>query len=145
MKPNRGCRVEEGKPLHMKPSLRLLLCLIALTFAAAVRADDPSGTWTFQTKGLQDGEGGTSTLELRWENNILSGTITNRAGETSIRDASFADGRVRFTVKRRIRVRSIEIHYDGLLEGDTIKGTIQGTAPRKKKTFTLPWTAERVK
>src|SRR5690606_11756473 len=118
---------EPGKHHHMKPSLRFLLCLIALTWVAALRADDPSGTWTFQTQGPQGKESGVSTLVLRWENNTLSGTISNRAGETEIRDASFSDGRVRFTVKRRIRFRSIDIHYDGELQGDTITGTIEGT------------------
>jgi len=132
----------------MKP-LRLLTTTIVASFALALTAlaGDPTGTWKFQMQGPKGGTS-ESTLILAWTNNQLTGTIDNRAGKAEIRDAAFANDQVTFTVvrefKRRLRSFTLQTHYQGRLEGDTIKGTIETTG-RDKKPVSLPWEAQRAK
>lgn len=85
---------------------------------------------------------------LRWDGSRLSGSIDNRAGKAEIRDASFVNDEVAFTVKREfgrfLRKRTITVHYRGKLEGDVIKGTIE-SAGRNDQPISVAWEARRVK
>jgi hypothetical protein len=127
----------------MKSIRFLIVALSALALPLAVFAADPSGTWKFTAEG-PNGRSTESVLTLNWANQQLTGTIDNRAGKAEIKNATFADDVVKFTVERKIRRRSFKTHYTGRLEGDTIKGTIQATG-RKKSSGEIPWLAERAK
>lgn len=127
----------------MKTTSLLKLGLVFLSFAAAAFAGDPTGTWKFTAEG-PNGRSVESTLVLKLEGQKLSGTIENKAGKADISDAKFENDQLSFTVDRKVRRRSIEIHYSGKLEGDTIKGSIQATG-REGKNIDIPWEASRQK
>lgn len=144
--------MREAKPiLTMRASFKLirlfLVLFAAMAASVAVRAGDPSGTWTF--KASANGERAVeSTLSLKWDGRRLTGSIDNRAGKAEIVDATFVNDEVKFTVKRefgrRLRKRTITVHYSGKLEGDAITGTIE-TKGRDKKPVSVAWAAQRVK
>lgn len=127
----------------MKTARFLLIALSSLALASAVSAADPSGTWKFTAEG-PNGRSNESVLVLNWANQQLTGTIDNRAGKAEIKNASFVDDVVTFTVERKIRRRSFTTHYTGKLDGDTLTGTIQATG-RKKSSSEIPWLAKRAK
>lgn len=124
-----------------------LTCFAFLATALTAFAGDPNGTWKFTAEG-PNGRATESTLTLKWENNQLSGTIDNRAGKAEIKNATFQNDQVSFTVHRefgrRLRKVKLDVRYAGQLEGDTIKGTIETTG-RDKQPVSLPWEAQRVK
>ncbi len=128
--------------------LRLFLVLFAaITASVVARAGDPSGAWTF--KASANGERAVeSTLTLKWDGNRLTGSIDNRAGKAEIGDATFVNDEVKFTVKRefgrRLRKRTITVHYRGKLEGDAITGMIE-TKGRGEKPVSAVWDARRTK
>ena len=125
----------------------LLTALLALVAAASVHAGDPTGTWKFKISGAGE-RSAESTLVLAWAGGRLSGTIKNRLGPAEIGAASFANDEVKFTVKReigrRLRKKTVVVHYQGKLEGDTIKGTIETTG-REDQPVSVPWEATRAK
>lgn len=124
----------------------LSLFVVAATTLSAFAAD-PTGTWKFQT-AMPNGRTAESTLALVWQNNQLTGTIDNRAGQAQIHDGRFANDQVSFTVDRelgrRLRKKTFTLHYSGKLEASAITGTIETTG-RDGKPLSLPWKAERVK
>jgi len=116
----------------MKPIRLLLVTLCASSFITlSALASDPTGTWKFKTE-TANGKSMESTLILKRENNQLSGSIDNRAGEADISRARFADDQVSFTVVRTFRKQTFTVNYEGKLAGDTIKGTIQTTGRGKE-------------
>jgi hypothetical protein len=73
------------------------------------------------------------SVTLKLEDDKLTGTMPGFGGggggrgprDTPIKDASFKDGLVKFTVERgRGDFRSVQ-QFEGKLEGDTIKGKIE--------------------
>lgn len=130
-------------------SLRLATFALFTFVATALTAvaGDPSGTWKFKAEG-PGGRSTESTLTLKWANNQLSGSIDNRAGKADIKDATFANDQISFTVirefGRRLRKKTFTTHYSGKLEGDTIKGTI-ATTGREKEPISIAWDAQRAK
>lgn len=128
----------------MKPFRTLCLTFLAIFLTALPAfAGDPTGTWKIKAEGPK-GRSIDSTLLLKWENNQLTGTIDNRAGQVEIANGQFTDEKVTFSVARKIRRRTITVNYTGTLEGDTIKGTFE-TKGRDHKVISLPWEAERSK
>lgn len=132
----------------MKPHHKLAaFFLLAYASLSHAWAGDPNGTWKFHAEGPK-GRGADSTLTLKWDNNQLTGNVDNRAGKAAISDGKFADDQISFTVVReigrRLRKQTFTIKYNGKLEGDVIKGTIETTA-RGEKAVSIPWEAQRVK
>lgn len=90
-----------------------------------------------------NGESSESTLKLELKDGKLTGSVTGRRGETAISDATFADGSIKFSVVRERNDQKFIMKYDGKLEADAIKGTIEmpgrdGAAPRK-----VDWNAHK--
>ncbi|HEY0945360.1 MAG TPA: hypothetical protein VGD81_08830 [Opitutaceae bacterium] len=119
------------------------VCFAVFFMAASAWAGDPTGKWKWTAEGA-GGRKMDTTLELKLQGDQLSGSIDNRLGKVDIRDAKLTGEQVSFTVERKIRRRKITVKYNGTLEGDTIKGTIETTG-RDKEPVTVPWNAERVK
>jgi len=103
-------------PLHATLALLLLA-------APAAFAGDPTGSWhwTIMPPGAGPIE---CTLELKLQDGALTGTYSNRFGESTIEDASFEDEVVAFAVQREFQGNRFTIHYSGKLEGDTIIGNL---------------------
>lgn len=137
----------------MKSYQKLFAAFLAVCFmtvAAWAAEASPSGTWKF----TQQGRGGNAmerTLTLNYKDGKLTGTLAGTQGgqfqipDTAIADASFKDGAIAFTVTTEFNGNKRTTKYEGKLEGDTIKGTIErpgrdGGAPTKNE-----WVATRAK
>src|SRR5947208_2677474 len=101
-----------------------------LGLAGATRADDkkndPTGTWKWTTeKGGQKRE---TTLKLKLDGDKLTGTISGfgKDMENKIEDGKFKDGVVTFTVNREFKDQKFTTHYKAKVDGDTMKGTVEG-------------------
>lgn len=127
----------------MKTFRTLAAAFIAASFfSLAGFAADISGSWKWTIQG-RDGPIEV-TAKLALTDGALTGTVSGRMGETAIGDASFKDGRVAFTVTREFDGNKFVVKYDGVLEGDTITGTIVRPGRDTGAPMTLEWKAARV-
>ncbi|HEY5551847.1 MAG TPA: hypothetical protein VIK52_08160 [Opitutaceae bacterium] len=115
--------------------------LAASVFSLSALAADISGSWKWTAQGRNGPIEVTAKLALT--DGALTGTVSGRMGDTAIGDASFKDGRVAFTVTREFNGNKFVVKYDGVLEGDTITGTIVRPS-RDTGTVTIDWKAARV-
>jgi hypothetical protein len=126
------------------------LAALVLTVSAFAADASPAGTWKWTQPGRNGGPGREQTLKLEVNDGKLTGTLLGgqtpmgEIPDVAISDASFKDGEVKFTVAREFNGRSFTSKYDGKLDGDTIKGSVESTGrngePRKND-----WTATRSK
>ena len=121
---------------------RLLAAAFAAGLVAATAfAGDPTGTWKWSvTTPNGDLE---TTLKLTLKDGQVAGTYSNSFGDASISNASFKDDTIAFEVQREFDGNKFVLKYQGKLDGDTIKGSIEvpgmdGGEPRK-----LDWNARR--
>jgi hypothetical protein len=64
--------------------------------------------------------------------------------ETPISNASSKDDQIAFSVVREFQGNKFETKYDGKLDGDTIKGTVERSG-RDGQVTKSEWTATRAK
>ena len=126
--------------------LILITCLVAIGSlhsepAAPPIPSDPTGTWQWSTKS-PNGEIPT-TLKLEWKNSQIVGTYSNQFGNTTISNASLQDGVIRFDVERDLGGQKYVVKYQGKMEGDTIKGTIEAPGHDGGEGVKLGWNAQR--
>lgn len=121
---------------------RLLATMLIASFIAVTAfAGDPTGTWKWSvTTPNGDLE---TTLKLTLKNGKIAGTYSNTFGDASISNTSFKDDAIAFEVEREFDGNKFVLKYQGKLDGDTIKGTIEvpgmdGSEPRK-----MDWNARR--
>jgi hypothetical protein len=126
---------------------RLVAAAMMLAFVGLVSparaADDPTGTWKWTVKfGDNTFE---ASLKLKLEGDKLTGAVGGGQNnqETPITDASFKDGKVKFTVVRERDGQKFTIKYDGMLSGDTITG--KSERERDGKATSTDWVAKRQK
>jgi hypothetical protein len=125
----------------MKTHRLLAAALVASFVAATAYAGDPTGTWKWSvTTPNGDLE---TTLRLTLKDGQIAGTYSNAFGDASISNASFKDNAIAFDVQREFDGNRFVLKYQGKLDGDAIKGTIElpgmdGGEPRK-----LDWNARR--
>ena len=137
----------------MKSTFKLLAACFAACFItlAAFAADaSPAGTWKWTFPGRGGGPGFEQTLKLDLKDGALTGTVIGSQTpmgtlpDVAIQDASFAGGVVKFTVTREFNDRKFTSKYEGKLDGDTIKGSIE-RPNRDGGTQKTEWTATRSK
>jgi hypothetical protein len=102
--------------------LALLLCGVP---TAGVQQTDVAGAWrmTYTTK---DGVKMESTLTLKNEGGVLSGTIDSPRGSVALNEVSVKGDEVAFAVIRVGFGDTIRIDYKGTVKGDTM--TLKMTA-----------------
>jgi hypothetical protein len=102
--------------------LALLLCGVS---TAGVQQTDVAGAWkmTYTTK---DGVKMESTLTLKNEGGVLSGTIDSPRGSVALNEVSVKGDEVAFAVIRVGFGDTIRIDYKGTVKGDTM--TLKMTA-----------------
>ena len=125
-------------------TVRIICSLFAVTaVAAAFAADptDPTGTWKWSTSS-PNGEIPT-TLKLELENGKITGAYSNQFGDTAISNASLRDEVIMFDVVRDLGGQKYVVKYHGKIEGDTIKGTIEGAGKDGGDPVKLNWNAKR--
>ncbi|MCX7046415.1 MAG: hypothetical protein NTX50_13135 [Candidatus Sumerlaeota bacterium] len=121
-----------------------VMSLLATTSASAQGAD-ATGTWKWSFGG---GGGGGRTMEtsitLKQDGEKLTGTYNGRGGATPIEEGSVKAGTVSFKVTRERNGQKSTTKYEGKLDGDSIKGSMEGPGrdgtPQKRD-----WEAKRVK
>ena len=102
--------------------LALLLCSAS---AAAVRQADVAGAWkmTYTTK---DGVKMESTVTLKNEGGVLSGSIDSPRGSVALNEVTLKGEEIAFAVIRVGFGDTIRIDYKGTVKGDTM--TLKMTA-----------------
>jgi len=158
-----ACRFAAGDDLRARPQLlqgvsvllfenpvmKLLRAFFATLFAVALLnglalAADPTGTWKWSFSG-PNGRTIDSTLKLELKEGKLTGTISGFRGDSPISEGTYQEDTVTFAVVRERDGQKRVSKYQGKVEGDTIKGTVEmpsreGGEPRK-----MDWTAQRAK
>lgn len=134
----------------MKSFCKLLAAFVAVCFATvAAFAADASGTWKWTQQG-RGGQSFESTLKLEVKDGALTGTLLggtfgqNTIPDTAISDAAIKGDTISFSVTRTFGENKRTTKYEGKLEGDTIKGTVERQG-RDGNTIKSDWTATRAK
>lgn len=116
--------------------------LAFVTFASAMLAADPTGTWKWSIQSPA-GEIET-TLTLEAKDGKLTGAYSNQFGDTSISNASLTGAALAFDVVRDFGGTSYVVKYRGELAGDTITGTLEAPNPSGGEPMRIEWNAKRV-
>jgi hypothetical protein len=130
---------------------KLLTATVAACFVSvAAFAADASGTWKWTQPGRQGGPGFEVTLKLEAKDGALTGTLLGMQGpqgaipDVAIGDASIKGDVVAFSVTREWNGNKRTSKYEGKLEGDTIKGSVERQG-RDGNTMKTEWIATRAK
>jgi hypothetical protein len=111
-------------------------------------AGDPTGSWKWTWTPPAGGTGGGTprevVMKLTAQDGKLTGTVSGRQNDTAISEGTIKDDVIAFNVSRDRNGQTIVIKYSGKLEGDTIKGTIEGV-DRDGQPTKRDWLATRVK
>lgn len=122
-------------------AMGMVFLLVSGTVRAADKPD-PTGTWKWSV--MFNDQKRDVTLKLKLEGDKLTGAMLGRNDqETAIEDASFKDGEVAFSITRERNGQKSTSKYKGKLDGDTIKGKIEGM--RGGQTQSRDWEAKREK
>jgi hypothetical protein len=115
---------------------------VAWGMAGVASAADATGTWKWQVTGQNDREI-ELTLDLKQDGEKLSGTITRGSAGRNVEIAKGAikSGEVTFETTIERNGNTVTNKYKGKLEGDTIKGTIEGGRQNRSRE----WLAQRAK
>lgn len=135
----------------MKSVCKILATSVAVCFATvAAFAADPSGTW----KWSQPGRGGAPafevTLKLEAKDGALSGillgadTPNGKIPDVAIADATIKGDTIAFSVTREMNGNKRTSKYEGKVDGDTIKGSVERPG-RDGAVQKNDWTATRAK
>ncbi len=121
--------------MTLRTALALTVLSAALfgTGAALTQADGPSrmvhnatdvtGTYSWTMGGGGGGGGGgETTLTLKQEGNTLAGTITGgRGGEQKLENGTVDGNSLKFNVTREFNGNKFTTHYEGTVDGETLK------------------------
>lgn len=134
--------------------LAALLAACFLTVAVVAGTDtaaSPAGTWKWTQPGRQGGNGFERKVKLEYKDGKLSGEMLageGFAGPTPavpLKEASFKDGVVVFSVTREFNGNSFTIKYEGKLDGDAIKGSSTFPGMNGGEPVKRDWSATREK
>ena len=138
----------------MHSTRQLLAAFFAACFlaVAAFAADaSPTGTWKWTQQSPQGGEG----LERKVTLELKDGKVTGKlhAGKSPfgefpdapIKDGTFKEGVVAFSVTREIDGNSFTLKYSGKVDGDTIKGSMEFPGFNGGDAQKVDWEAKREK
>ena len=134
----------------MKPLRYLFAAFAAFSLSAAVFAADPTGTWKWTQPGRGDRPAIEQTLKLELKDGQLTGTVLGfetpmgKVPDTAIGDATFKDDAVAFSITREFNGNKRVSKYQGKLEGDTLKGSVERPG-RDGDIQKNDWTATRAK
>lgn len=106
----------------MKSMHKTLLASIAsLIAAASVYAADVAGTWSLSVespRGVRE-----STLTLTQSGEELTGTLKGQRGETPV-TGTLKDNALELNYTLEMQGTGIDVKYTGIVDGDTMSGTI---------------------
>ena len=128
----------------MQRKLQAGLTVLALVIVAALAwaAENPTGTWKWETE--VNGQKRENTLKLKLEAEKLTGALVGRDGkDIDIEDGKYKEGDLSFKVTRERGGNKIVSKYAGKITGDTIKGKIMSEGGKANRT--TDWEAKREK
>jgi len=126
-------------------SLRLLSAAsFAFLTASAALAGDPSGSWKWKVT-TPNGDAIDISLKLELKDGKLAGTYSSRFGDAPITEASFKDDAIAFSVEREFDGNKFTIKYQGKLDGDSIKGSLELPGFGDGDPTKMDWNATRTK
>ncbi len=102
-------------------------------------AKAPAGTWKWTVEF--GGQSHDMVLELKYEGDKLTGTLTRDDQKSDIKDAKFADGKLTFTVERDLNGQTMTFKYTGKVTGDALEG--ESTIDRDGQTTSREWKAKK--
>jgi len=125
---------------------RIAAAVVVLAFVGLVSplraADDPTGTWKWETNF--GGKSRENTLKLKLEGDKLTGSMLGRDNqETPIENASYKDGKVSFSITREFNNNKFTTKYSGTVKDDTITGKQE--RERDGQAQSNDWVAKRQK
>ncbi len=96
------------------------IILSAAVFALSALAADVTGKWTAEVPGRQ-GNTQETTFNLKADGSTLTGTVTNRRGDSEIKDGKVDGDNISFVQVMNFNGNEIKLTYKGVVSGDTIK------------------------
>lgn len=133
----------------LRLSLAAFVAACFMTVAAFAADASPAGTWKWSTPGRNGGPARESTLTLAVKDGKLTGKLSapgrNGAMETDISAAAIKDNALSFSVEREFNGNKFVTKYEGKLDGDTIKGSMEVPGFNGGEARKIDWTATRAK
>ena len=138
----------------MRSSWKPVAALVAAGFisATALAADaSPTGTWKWMQPGFGGGQPSERKLQLEFKDGKLTGeslgfeTANGAIPDAPISDASFKGGVIAFSVERDFGGNKFVVKYQGKLEGDAIKGSLERPGFNGGEASKIDWNPTRVK
>lgn len=117
------------------------LFTLFLTLGLAAFAADPTGIWKWATKS-PNGDIET-TLKLEVKDGKVTGAYSNQFGDTTISNASLKDDTITFDIVRDLGGTKYVVKYQGKVDGDTLKGTLEAPGRNGGEAMKLDWNAKR--
>lgn len=127
----------------MRTLRTLALVALGLLSASVALAGDPTGSWNWTVATPNGDLAISATFDCK--DGKLTGNYKSPFGEAPISDGSFKDDAIAFSVEREFDGNRFTIKYQGKLDGDSIKGSVElpgfgGGEPTK-----MDWNAKRGK
>lgn len=113
-----------GEKGRMKNITLYVACLVVAALPLSAIADDAkvAGTWNLTLETPQGS--GTPTLVLEQDGQKLKGTYTGRMGEMPV-TGTVKESAITFSVKIAAQGQEFELVFNGTVDGDTMKGTVE--------------------
>jgi hypothetical protein len=119
----------------------LVLAFVGLV-STAIAAENPTGTWKWETNF--GGKARENTLKLKLDGDKLTGAMLGRDNqEVAIDNGTFKDDKLSFTITREFNGNKFTMKYNGTVKGDTITG--KSEFERDGQSQSRDWEAKRQK
>ena len=112
----------------MRTKSLLIGTIAVLALLASAWAADVTGKWVAQTPG-RDGATSETTFNLKVEGTVLTGTMTNTRGESTISEGKVAGDEISFVIVRKMGENEMKTLYKGKVAGDEITFTREFQMP----------------
>jgi hypothetical protein len=112
----------------MRTKSLLIGTVAVLALLASAWAADVTGKWVAQTPG-RDGATSETTFNLKVEGTVLTGTMTNPRGESTISEGKVAGDEISFVIVRKMGENEMKTLYKGKVAGDEITFTREFQMP----------------
>ncbi len=123
-------------------AISLFIASLSAPVMAAEKAN-ATGTWKWTAQGRGGGQPMEITLKLKQEGEKLTGALIRNEQETAISEGKIKDNTLSFQTSVERGGQTFVSKYQGKLDGDIIKGTIESERQGQKNT--REWEAKRVK
>ena len=112
----------------MRTKSLLIGAVAVLALLASAWAADVTGKWVAQTPG-RDGGMSETTFGLKVEGTVLTGTVTNTRGESTISEGKVSGDEISFVIVRKMGENEMKTLWKGKVAGDEITFTRENQMP----------------